>query len=58
MDFDNRFPDISSKNKEIEDMLVYLNELRGQLSTLEAEIKRIVDGALSSHITTYHGGGS
>ena len=58
MDFDNRFPDISSNNKEIEDMLVYLNELRGQLNTLEAEIKRIVAGAVDDHISAYHGGGS
>ena len=58
MDFDNRFPDFSSKNDEIESVLTYLQELRGQLSTLEAEIKRIVAGAVDDHISAYHGGGS
>ena len=58
MDFDNRFPDFSSKNDEIESVLAYLQELRGQLSTLEAEIKRIVAGAVDDHISAYHGGGS
>ena len=58
MDFDNRFPDFSSKNDEIESVLTYLQELRGQLSTLEAEIKRIVASAVGDHVTTYHGGGS
>ena len=57
MNYNNRFPEGNSQNKEIEDMLVYLNELRGQLNTLEAEIKRIVNEAVGSHVTAYHSGG-